>query len=134
MIYGISAKVLSSRTNMHASLLETFPDIRGSSLIGAGDEEMTRDKHTVFPGATGGYADWYVATTRQLQTATYTLEHFRLLPQTTACRQSWSQKLPSLCKEKLGCRKSECGILHVKCLFQQAKRVSGRVRSLYVVQ
>ena len=67
MIHGISAKVLSSRTNMRASLLETFPDIRDSSVIGAGDEEMTRDKHTVFPGATGGYVDWYVATSRQLQ-------------------------------------------------------------------
>jgi len=37
---------------------------------------MTRDKHTVFPGATGGYVDWYVATAEQLQTATVTLEHF----------------------------------------------------------
>jgi len=74
MVHGISAKVLSFRTNMQASLLEVFPDIRDSSIIGAGDDEMTRDKHTVFPGSTGGYADWYVATTRQLQTATYEFE------------------------------------------------------------
>ena len=77
MVYGLSAKVLSSRTNMQASLLEVFPDIRDSSIIGAGDEEMTRDKHTVFPGSTGGYVDWYIASTRQLQTATYEFEHFQ---------------------------------------------------------
>ena len=79
MIHGISAKVLSSRINMQASLLETFPGIRDSSIIGAGDNEMTRDKHTVFPGGTGGYVDWYVATATQLQTATVTLEHFHVM-------------------------------------------------------
>jgi hypothetical protein len=79
MIHGISAKVLSSRTNMQASLLEVFPNVRDSSIIGAGDDEMTRDKHSVFPGAAGGYADWYIAATRQLQTATYTFEHFQEL-------------------------------------------------------
>jgi hypothetical protein len=52
---------------VRAVAMETFPDIRDSSVLGAGDAEMTRDKHTVFPGATGGYADWYVGTTRQLQ-------------------------------------------------------------------
>jgi len=66
MVLGISAKVLSSRINMRAALLEKFPDIRDSSVIGAGDREMTRDKHTVFPSSTGGYADWYVGTTRSL--------------------------------------------------------------------
>jgi hypothetical protein len=76
MIHGISAKVLSSRINMQASLLEAFPGIRDSSIVGAGDHEMTRDKHTVFPGATGGYVDWYIATAEQLQTATVSLEHF----------------------------------------------------------
>jgi hypothetical protein len=79
MFLGISAKVLSSRINMQASLLETFPGIRDSSIVGAGDNEMTRDKHTVFPGATGGYVDWYVATAEQLQTATVTLEHFHVI-------------------------------------------------------
>jgi hypothetical protein len=69
MVLGISAKVLSSRINMRAALLEKFPDIRDSSVIGAGDREMTRDQHTVFPGSTGGYADWYVGTTRQLAAA-----------------------------------------------------------------
>ena len=74
MLYGVSAKVLSSRTNMKASLLATFPDVRDSSIIGAGDDEMTRDKHSIFPGATGGYADWYVATTRQLLTVTHSVD------------------------------------------------------------
>ncbi|HBT76854.1 MAG TPA: hypothetical protein DEB39_07980 [Planctomycetaceae bacterium] len=66
MILGVSAKVLSSRVNMKAALLEQFPDIRDSAVIGAGDLEMTRDKHSVFPGSTGGFCDWYVGTTRQL--------------------------------------------------------------------
>jgi len=66
MVLGVSAKVLSSRVNMRSALLEQFPDLRDSSVIGAGDLEMTRDKHTLFPGSVGGYADWYVGTTRQL--------------------------------------------------------------------
>lgn len=69
MVLGVSAKVFSSRINMRAALLERFPDLRDSSVIGAGDLEMTRDKHTVFPSSTGGFADWYVGTTRQLATA-----------------------------------------------------------------
>jgi hypothetical protein len=71
MVLGVSAKVLSSRVNMRAALLEQFPDIRDSFVIGAGDPEMTRDKHSVFPGSTGGYADWYVGTTLQLNTIDY---------------------------------------------------------------
>jgi hypothetical protein len=66
MILGVSAKVLGSRINMRAALLEQFPDIRDSAVIGAGDLEMTRDKHSIFPGSTGGFCDWYVGTTRQL--------------------------------------------------------------------
>ena len=74
MVLGVSAKVLSSRVNMRASLLENFPDIRDSSVIGAGDLEMTRDKHTIFPGSTGGCVDWYVGTTRQLQSVSLVVE------------------------------------------------------------
>jgi hypothetical protein len=76
MLLGVSAKVLSSRVNMRASLLEKFPNIRDSSVIGAGDPEMTRDKHTVFPGSVGGYVDWYVGTTRQLKTTSIVTEEF----------------------------------------------------------
>ena len=76
MILGVSAKVLSSRTNMRAALLDRFPDVRDSSVIGAGDPEMTRDKHTVFPASTGGYADWYVGTTRQLTQVACTCDSF----------------------------------------------------------
>jgi hypothetical protein len=61
---------------MRATLVEKFPDIRDSSVIGAGDLEMTRDKHTVFPGSTGGYTDWYVGTTRQLAHASWVLDTF----------------------------------------------------------
>jgi len=74
MVLGVSAKVLSSRVNMRASLLEKFPDIRDSSVIGAGDPEMTRDKHTIFPVGTGGCVDWYVGTTRQLQSVSTVVE------------------------------------------------------------
>lgn len=74
MILGVGAKVLSSRVNMRAALLEQFPEIRDSAVIGAGDLEMTRDKHSVFPGSTGGYADWYVGTTRQLARTSFVAE------------------------------------------------------------
>lgn len=74
MVLGVSAKVLSSRVNMRAALLETFPEIRDSAVIGAGDLEMTRDKHSVFPGSTGGYSDWYIGTTRQLARTSYVCE------------------------------------------------------------
>jgi hypothetical protein len=55
---------------MRVALLQEFSWIRGSSIIGTGDREMTRDQHTAFPGAVGGYADWYIGTTRQLATQT----------------------------------------------------------------
>jgi hypothetical protein len=74
MLYGVSAKVLSSRINMKASLSEMFPDIRDSSVIGAGDPEMTRDRHTAFPGSAGGYCDWYIGTTRQLAAVSVTTD------------------------------------------------------------
>ena len=73
MRYGISAKVLSSRVNMKAALIDQFPDIRDSSIIGAGDPEMTRDKHTLFPGPVGGFVDWYVGTTQQLKNSSIIL-------------------------------------------------------------
>ncbi|GHT30352.1 hypothetical protein FACS1894214_0020 [Planctomycetales bacterium] len=79
MRYGISAKVLSSRINMKAALLETFPDIRDSSIIGAGDIEMVRDKMSVFPISIGGYADWYIASTRQLETITVITDKFEVV-------------------------------------------------------
>jgi hypothetical protein len=77
MQLGISAKVLSSRTNMRAALLEKFPDIRDSSVIGAGDIEMTRDKRSLIPISTGGFADWYIGTSRQLLTTRYNLKEIR---------------------------------------------------------
>jgi len=84
---------------MHASLLENFPDIRDSSVIGVGDIEMTRDQHTVFPGSTGGYVDWYIATTRQLQTATYEFTHFRK----TAELSDQSQYIIDLVEDQFPC-------------------------------
>jgi len=73
MLYGASVKSLGSRMNMKAYLLETFPDVQDSVVIGSGDMEMTRDKHRLIPFSSGSYADWYVRTTAQLQTATILL-------------------------------------------------------------
>jgi hypothetical protein len=83
MQLGISAKVLSSRTNMRAALLEMFPDIRDSAVIGAGDIEMTRDKRTAFPLSVGGFSDWYIGTSRQLLTMRFTTESFIKLEEGT---------------------------------------------------
>jgi hypothetical protein len=71
MQLGISAKTLGSRINMKAALLDFFPDVRDSSVIGAGDIELTRDKHSVFPGSSGGFVDWYVGTSSTLATMTH---------------------------------------------------------------
>jgi hypothetical protein len=76
MLNGISAKVLSSRQNMRATLFDVFPSVRDAAIIGAGDWELTRDKHSPFPLSSGGYADWYIAPTRELRSATLILENF----------------------------------------------------------
>lgn len=61
---GMAAKALSGRTNMDAALLaqEKFANVLATSIIGAGDEEMRRDAHTIFPISYGGKIDWYIRT------------------------------------------------------------------------
>ena len=59
---GIAAKTLSNRVNMAAFLrgVEAYSRVVGMSIIGYGDAEMLRDKHSIFPVAYGGRVDWYV--------------------------------------------------------------------------
>lgn len=61
---GIATKALSGRINMKAYLrtIEGLENITASSIIGYGDAEMLRDKHSLFPISGGGRADWYVRT------------------------------------------------------------------------
>lgn len=59
---GAAARDLSNRTTMNA-LLRATPATSAfivSSIVGYGDPEMLRDKHSIFPVAMGGRADWYV--------------------------------------------------------------------------
>lgn len=65
---GIACKAPSNRVNMQAMLLAqpAFARVVRSSIVGAGDAEMLRDQHTIWPGGVGGRADWYVRTTSRL--------------------------------------------------------------------
>jgi hypothetical protein len=60
--HGLAAKAMSSRANMSAAIREEFPTIVHDSLIGFGDPEMTRDRHSILPVSLGGRADWYIQT------------------------------------------------------------------------
>lgn len=57
---GISAKILSGRTEIEAMLREAFPDIVAVSITGFSDPEMIRDRHNIFAMSMGGKADLYV--------------------------------------------------------------------------
>ncbi len=61
---GIAARAPSNRVNMQAMLRAEaqFARVIRSSIVGAGDEEMLRDQHTIFPTSLGGRADWYIRT------------------------------------------------------------------------
>lgn len=57
-----AAKALTSATHMRAwlSAQPEFARVIASSVVGAGDAEMRRDRHAIFPGSLGGKIDWYV--------------------------------------------------------------------------
>jgi hypothetical protein len=61
---GIAAKALSNRTNMRSYVrsLSQYEAITNQSIVGYGDSEMLRDKHTIFPIGFGGRVDWYIRT------------------------------------------------------------------------
>lgn len=66
---GIAAKAMSNRTNMRAYLrsLPEFASVTNQSIVGAGDPEMLRDKHTIFPTSVPGRVDWYIRGQEALQ-------------------------------------------------------------------
>jgi len=59
---GIAARALSNRVNMAAMLrnIDAFSRIVSMSIVGYGDPEMIRDRHTIFPLSFGGRVDWYI--------------------------------------------------------------------------
>jgi hypothetical protein len=61
---GAGLKAWSNRMTIDAMIRNqlAFSQISGTSLIGFGDVEMLRDKHSLWPGSTGGRADLYVRT------------------------------------------------------------------------
>lgn len=62
LLQGIACKGGSNRINMQALLrsLDSFESIPATSIVGYGDAEMLRDKHTIFPIGFGGRVDWYI--------------------------------------------------------------------------
>jgi hypothetical protein len=73
---GIAAKALSNRTNMRSYLrsLTAYAGITNQSIVGYGDLEMLRDKHTIFPISFGGRVDWYIRTQQPISRQSRTVE------------------------------------------------------------
>ena len=65
---GLAAQVPANRVNMQAMLRADtmFANIIASSIIGFGDAEMLRDRHSIWPGSRGGRVDWYIRTQDQV--------------------------------------------------------------------
>lgn len=60
---GVAAKTPGNRVSCAAFLrASAYSGFTQLSIIGAGDVEMLRDRHTIFPGSFGGRTDWYVRT------------------------------------------------------------------------
>lgn len=57
---GIACRSVADRVSMGATLYAEWPETVSHSIIGAGDPEMRRDQHTIFPGSFGGCIDWYI--------------------------------------------------------------------------
>ena len=70
LIQGAACTGLSGSVHMAAALRAqvTFENVLFDSVIGFGDEEMLRDKHSIFPGSYGGRVDWYIRSQRLPQT------------------------------------------------------------------
>jgi uncharacterized phage protein gp47/JayE len=73
---GIAAKTLSNRVNMRGLIrsLSQFSTVTNQSIVGYGDSEMLRDKHSIFPLSYGGRVDWYARGQASLQTVKLTKE------------------------------------------------------------
>lgn len=59
---GVTTPSLSNRSSTVSLIRNAFPEVVDVSLIGAGDDEMLRDSHTVISGKTLGKVDVYVRT------------------------------------------------------------------------
>jgi len=72
---GIAAEAASNRVNMYAMLRAQpgFENYVSASIIGFGDPEMLRDRHSIFPVSYGGRADWYVRTSERVKLVGTTL-------------------------------------------------------------
>ena len=59
---GVAAKGAANRLNMAAMLhaVPAFSRIQDMSIIGFGDPEMLRDRHSLLPISYGGRVDWYI--------------------------------------------------------------------------
>ena len=88
---GIAAKTLSNRVTMAAFLrnIDAYSRIVGTSIIGCGDAEMFRDKHSIFPVALGGRVDWYVRSEYLPTTVQKTITAVRLSENTIAGQPIW---------------------------------------------
>jgi uncharacterized phage protein gp47/JayE len=66
LVQGAACKALSGSVHMSAALKdkENFANVLQDSVVGYGDSEMLRDKHSLFPGSFGGRVDWYIRTQR----------------------------------------------------------------------
>ncbi len=64
LLDGIAAPVFSGRANVSALVRSDsrFARLLALSIVGAGDAEMIRDQHTIFPVSTFGRADVYART------------------------------------------------------------------------
>lgn len=66
---GLTCQAISGRQHMQAALRgqPAFENVLAASFLGAGDEGMTRDQNTIWPGSLGGKVDCYVRTAERLQ-------------------------------------------------------------------
>lgn len=71
---GITAKTICNRLNCASLLRAVSPEYLALSIIGAGDREMLRDKHSIFPGAFGGRSDWYFRDTADIAVTQFEIE------------------------------------------------------------
>ena len=65
---GFATNTIGGRANIRALISETHPTTSDTSIIGYGDPEMLRDGHSIFGLKTGGKADFYPRTSKEILT------------------------------------------------------------------
>lgn len=73
LLAGASIKSWGSRTSLDGMLREQYPTIVDTSIIGASDDEMLRDKHGLVPISTGGKTDAYIKSAALYETKVVTM-------------------------------------------------------------